>query len=61
MLIINIADLCTEIGTIIPRILDLLSDNDSHVRRASINALSKLVEHGKIVYCNVQFANYEPS
>ena len=43
----NLADLRTEIGTIIPRIIELLSNNDSDVRQASINALSKLVEHGR--------------
>jgi len=46
-LTMNLADLRTEIGTIIPRIIELLSNNDSDVRQASINALSKLVEHGR--------------
>jgi len=43
----NPANFRTEIGTIIPKIIDLFSNNDSDVRQASISALSILAEHGK--------------
>ena len=43
----NSADLHTEISTIMPIIIGLLSDNSSKVRWASINTLSKFTEHGK--------------
>ena len=43
----NLANLHTKIGTIIPRIIELLDDEDSGVRQASANAISKFAEHGK--------------
>jgi len=43
----NLADLRTKISTIVLKIIELLSDNDWDIREASINALSKLAEHGK--------------
>jgi len=46
----NSADLRTEIGITIPRIIDLLRDNDEDVREASINALSKFAEYGETSY-----------
>jgi len=48
LLIINLANLRSEIGTTVPRIVDLLSNNNRDVRNASVNALSKFAEHGKI-------------
>ena len=47
----NSANLHTNIGTTIPRIVELLSDNNWGVRQVCINALSKFVEHGELVYC----------
>ena len=43
----NPANIHTKIGTIIPKIIELLSDNDWSVCEASINALSKIAEHSK--------------
>jgi len=43
----NSADLRTKIGTTIPKIIELLSDDDCDVREASISALSKFAEHSK--------------
>jgi len=43
----NPADLCTKIGTTIPSIIGLLSNNNPGVREASVNVLSKFAEHGK--------------
>ena len=58
----NSGNLHTEIGTSVPRIIKLLSDNDSNVCQASINALSKLVEHSKTgLLCCVICANHEAS
>jgi len=44
---INSANLHTNIGTSIPRIIELLSDVNSGVRTASVNALSKFAAYGK--------------
>jgi len=43
----NSADLRTEMGPIVSKIVDLLRDEDEDVRQASINTLFKFVEHGK--------------
>ena len=43
----NSADLRTKIGTTMPKIIELLSDDDCDVREASISALSKFAEHSK--------------
>ena len=48
LLTINPANLCTEIGKAMPTIIELLRDDDEDVREASVNALSKFAEHGKI-------------
>jgi len=45
-LTMNSADLRTKIGTTMPKIIELLSDDNWNVREASISALSKFVEHG---------------
>jgi len=45
-LTINLADLHTEIGEIMPTIIKLLSHDSSDIRQTSINALSEFVEHG---------------
>jgi len=46
-LTMNSADLHTKIGITMPKIIELLSDDDWNVREASISALSKFVEHSK--------------
>jgi len=47
LLTMNLVMFHTEIATFIPRIIELLSDNSSGVRQASVNALSKFAENGK--------------
>jgi len=50
LLIINPANLHTEIEKTVPEIIDLLRDKFGGVREASVNALSKFAEHSKPIY-----------
>jgi len=47
LLIMNPADIRTEIGTTMPRITELLCHDNLGVRSASVNTLSRFVEHCK--------------
>ena len=46
-----VAEFRESIGLAIPQIIALLEHNDSYVRTASANALSKLSEQGRISRC----------
>ena len=59
MLIRNLADLHTEIGTTMPRVVNLLSDDDLYVRQTCVDALSKFAEHGKIGLYAIQFSDHD--
>ena len=43
----NSADLHVEIGTIMPKIVELLSNYYWGVRQTGVNTLSKFVDHGE--------------
>ena len=46
-LIMISANLRNKIGIIIPKIIGLLDNNNSGIRQACANAISKIAEHGK--------------